>query len=97
MKQETETDKGFDGFIEKMKLKLDLNQEEKGDSWTTLDIDFLENKLLEEIDEYLDERRHGRKSEELIDIANICMMLNHRHFDLWVEASAEKVFGKYEE
>lgn len=94
MIKETETDKGFNSFIEKMKLKLDLNQEEKGDSWATCDINFLENKLLEEIKEYLDEQRHGRKSEELADIANVCMMLYHRHFNLWAEQAAEKMFGK---
>lgn len=93
MIEETETDKGLHSFVEAMKLKLDLNQEKKGDSWTTCEIDFLENKLLEEIKEYLDEPRHGKKSQELGDIANVCMMLYHRHFNLWAEEAAERMFG----
>ena len=93
MIEETETDKGFNRFVESMKLKLDLNQEEKGDSWIDCNINYLENKLLEEIGEYLDESRHGKKSQELVDIANMCMMLHHRHFNIWAEEAAEYMFG----
>lgn len=83
--KKTITDKGLDGFIEKMRRKLNSKQEKNNDSWVICDIDYLENKLFEEINEYLEDSRHGRKSEELIDIANVCMMLHHRHLDLWTK------------
>ena len=91
----TKTDDELKTFIDAMKLKLDLNQEEKGDFWATCDIEFLEDKLLEEIGEYLDESRHGKKSQELVDVANICMMLYHRHFNIWV-MNAAHIFGRGE-
>ena len=80
-----QTDDGLKAFVDAMKLKLDLNQDRKGDSWATCDIEFLEDKLLGEIKEYLDESKHGKKSRELIDVANICMMLYHRHFNIWLK------------
>lgn len=76
---ETITEKGLDKFIKKMRQKLILRYEKYGNSWVDCDIIFLENKLFEEINEYLNEQRYDRKSEELIDIANVCMMLHHRH------------------
>ena len=81
----TQTEEGLKAFFNAMKLKLDLNQEVKGDSWAVCDIKFLENKLFEEIKEYLKESKHNKKSQELVDIANVCMMLYHRHLNIWLK------------
>lgn len=90
------TEKGLKEFVELMKLKLDLNQEKKGDSWITCDIEFLEDKLGEELEEYLKTKNDAqfyRSAQELVDVANICMMLHHRYIDVWAKQAAEKMFG----
>lgn len=87
------TKTGLRDFVEQMELKLDLNQEEKGDSWVTCDITFLEGKLREEIAEYYKEEGSMKSTRELVDIANICMMLYHRHFDIWAKRAGEAMFG----
>ena len=51
--------------------------EKKGDSWKTCDVEFLKNKLYEEFDVWV----NSGDKHELIDIANICMMLFNR--ELW--------------
>lgn len=61
-------------FASAMETYLRMNDESKGDSWKTCDIDFLRNKLNEEIAEW-DESGHAH---ELCDIANVCMMLWNR-------------------
>ena len=88
------TEKGLKEFVEQMKLKLDdLNQEEKGDSWVTCDITFLKGKLREEIAEYYGEEGSMKSAKELVDIANVCMMLYHRHVEAWAKRATEKMFG----
>jgi predicted house-cleaning noncanonical NTP pyrophosphatase (MazG superfamily) len=86
----TKTDEAFEQFIKEMKLKLDQNQDKKGDSWVTCDMNFLENKLLEELHEYYDAESHMSKRRELIDVANVCMMLATRHFGNFMKNDAEK-------
>ena len=88
------TEKGLKEFVEQMKLTLDLNQGEKGDSWVTCDIKFLKGKLREEIAEYYGEEGSMKSAKELVDIANVCMMLYHRHVELWAKQAAEKMFGE---
>jgi hypothetical protein len=77
------TEQALKEFTEAMKLTLDEHQNKKGDSWNCCDLRFLENKLIEEINEYHEEKKPLAKAEELVDIANICMMLYIRHIDIW--------------
>lgn len=63
--------------MEKILLKHD---KKKGDSWKTCDIKYLENKLEEEFREWKNTSVPLNKGVEVIDIANICMMLWHRYY-----------------
>lgn len=83
---------GLESFVEQMKLKLNINQEKKGDSWVTCDIKFMEDKLMEEINEYYAEKGDMKRAKELVDIANICMMLYHRHMKAWAKQAAKKMW-----
>lgn len=67
-------DKVVEVFAGYMLDVMNKHQQAKGDSWKTCNIGFLEGKLHEELAEYADS---GDK-RELIDIANVCMMLYHR-------------------
>jgi len=87
------TEEGLKQFVEQMKLKLDTNQKKKGDSWVTCDVKFLEEKLRGEITEYYEEEGSMKSAQELVDIANVCMMLYHRHFDIWAKQAGEKLFA----
>lgn len=91
------TEQGLKAFVEQMKLKLDLNQEEKGDSWVTCDIGFLKGKLREEIAEYYGEEGSMKSGRELVDIANVCMMLYHRHIEVWAKYATKKYEEKNEQ
>lgn len=75
------TEEGLKLFVEQMKLKLDLKQENKGDSWVTCDVRFLMRKFGEETREYFDAENDMECAKELVDIANVCMMLYHRHIE----------------
>lgn len=76
-------------FVAAMSIKLDLNQVEKGDTWVTCNIGHLQNKLDEKIHEYWTVERDRESADTLVDIANFCMMLHHRHMDLRVRAAAK--------
>jgi hypothetical protein len=80
-----ETQEALNEFAKAMSRTLDENQEKKGDSWNDCDLQFLLNKLDEEIKEFKDELKPLAKAEELVDVANICMMLYHRYVDIWAE------------
>lgn len=69
-------------FASFMDSVLNRNQKEKGDSWKTISIDDLDMKLQEEISEY----NQSKDKSELVDIANVCMMLFLR--------KAEMIWGK---
>lgn len=88
-----DTEEGFTEFVKKMKLTLDKHQEEKGDSWVTCDLEYLEKGLMDEIGEYELAERPLHKAEELVDIANICMMLFHRHVVIWGK-KVEKIINE---
>lgn len=47
----------------------------KGDSWMDCDIQYLQDKLLEEFGEYLLAKSYAKKASELIDLTNVAMML----------------------
>lgn len=93
---ETKTEMGLDQFVEKMKLTLDLNQERKGDSWKTCKIEFLEGKLCEEIQEYLEAKTPMTKANELVDVANVAMMLYNRYFDQWAKEAGKAMPSEWE-
>ena len=84
-----ETENSLDAFVMQMKVVLHRHEKLKGNSWSDCDIQFLENKLKEEFEEYEDANRHSAKAEELVDIANICMMLYNRHIEVWAEKAGK--------
>jgi len=70
-------------FVTAMENTLEKHQKKKGDSWKDCDIEFLENKLVEEYNEWKD----SKDKHELVDIANICMMLyNRKLMSIWKES-----------
>jgi hypothetical protein len=84
-----ETETALDEFVMKMRNVLDENEERKGNSWAYCDLQFLLDKLDEEIKEFKDEPKPLAKAEELADVANICMMLYHRYVDIWAEKASK--------
>lgn len=72
-------------FAEAMEKKLAEKDEAYGDSWKTCDINFLHSRLMREVEEF-EEDYHGvmvfhedeETTKELVDVANVCMMLYHR-------------------
>ncbi len=61
-------------FAKEMEKIMKKHDKKKGDTWKTVSINFLKGKLIEEFDEYI----VYENTDELVDIANICMMLWHR-------------------
>lgn len=59
---------------------LNKHSKKKGDSWKTCDIQFLRNKLVEEIDEFgvLPLEYKEEQYKELLDIINVATMLAER-------------------
>lgn len=66
-------EKAVETFAGYMLMYMDKHQKMKGDSWKTCDIEFLEDKLSEEMTEYVFSKCEDKA--ELIDIANVAMML----------------------
>lgn len=72
-------------FAEAMEKKLAEKDAEYGTTWTTCSIEFLYDRLMREIEEFKEEY-HGvpvfieteESIKELVDIANVAMMLYHR-------------------
>ena len=64
-------------FAYAMETILSKHDKEKGDSWKECPLWYLESKLKEEMDELLS-CVEKQEQQELIDIANIVMMLWHR-------------------
>ena len=61
-------------FAIKMDNIMNIHENKKGDSWKFCDLKFLEDKLDKEYNEWIE----SKNENELIDIANICMMLFFR-------------------
>ena len=70
---------GLAAFAEHMNAKIVANEPTKGDSWIITDVEILEESLRSEIQEYNDAKTEGERAEELVDIANMCMMLFNKH------------------
>ena len=83
-----DTKTGLKQITAAMELVLDKHQEAKGNSWVSCNIQFLEDKLKEEFEEYQKERKPLAKAEELVDLANIAMMLYDRHLEIWASKTA---------
>jgi len=83
------TQNALNEFVMYMNNKLDENEEKKGNSWASCDLQFLLDKLDEEIQEFKDEPKPLAKAEELVDVANICMMLHHRYVEIWAEEAGK--------
>jgi len=66
-------------FANEMEEVMKGHDNEKGDSWKTCSIGFLEKKLKEEFEEWSKQDGDMAKQRETVDIANICMMLFHRY------------------
>jgi len=65
-------------FAEQMEKVISEHDKEKGDSWKTMDINNLMEKLIEEAEEVEEEIRWDyskRLKDELVDLANFCMMV----------------------
>ena len=73
---------GLAAFAEHMNAKIVANEPTKGDSWKGTKIEVLIGNLHDEIQEFNDAKRVGEKAEELVDIANMCMMLFNRYMEL---------------
>lgn len=76
MPTEIEIPKAF----EKARKKIVKNFNEKGNSWTGMHPDTLEDLLLNEVNEFLDsyERQQKPDPDELLDIMNLAAMLHDR-------------------
>lgn len=82
-----------------MEYKLNLNEQAKGDSWKKMSIDWLLDKLNEELMEFrcqaIKDRPHiVNLALEAADVSNILMFIVENAHNKWAEESAEKVFGK---
>ena len=78
-------DKLFAEVIHQAKCVYIGKQEEKGESWQTCDIDYLEMKLKEEIKEFTDAIMPQSKFHEILDVINISLMLAQRWYDEYYE------------
>jgi hypothetical protein len=74
MADEIELRPELKAFAEQMERSLRENDSKKGDSWKSCDINFLANKLREEMDEI----EEGGEPDEMVDLANICFFLWYR-------------------
>lgn len=72
---------GLNMFSNAMHIALEKHEPKKEDSWVRCNIEFLEDALLHEIEEYKNTNNPYEKVQELADIANFCMMLYHRHIE----------------
>ena len=75
--------KEIEDFAKEMEETMAEHDCIKGDSWKDCEIDYLRKKVIEEFSEWsmtaiCEEEDYELESMELIDLANICMMLYHR-------------------
>jgi hypothetical protein len=83
------TENAFDSFTMKMRNVLEENEKKKGNSWASCDLQFLLDKLDEEINEFKEAKTPVKKANETADIANICMMLYNRYIEIWAEKAVK--------
>jgi len=72
----------FMGFFKEVLREAELvyqtHEPEKGDSWRTCDIQFLEDKLADEVREVQNATLVDGKFKEILDVINIALMLGVR-------------------
>jgi len=78
-------------MAQQMELIMGTHDDEKGDSYKTCDLEYLEKKFDEEINEYRNEKRHGVKVREAVDIAIVATMLRYRHFQIVLKQAEERM------
>jgi hypothetical protein len=83
------TENAFDSFTMKMRNVLEENEKQKGNSWASCDLQFLLDKLDEEVKEFKEANRPMARAEEIVDVANICMMLYTRYIEIWAEKAGK--------
>ena len=66
-------------FAEEMEKVMQKHDRYKKDSWKTCNLEYLEKKLVEEYKEWKDGNVLCPLKNEVVDIANVCMMLFHRY------------------
>lgn len=82
----------IDGFRDMMELKFAENYDEKGDSWRDCDMEFLWNKMFEEMIEVTDHHAmDGYGQSELVDLALVAAMLWTREKNRMVEEKADNL------
>ena len=65
-----------------MEKVMRLHDRYKKDSWKECKLSYLEKKLIEEYKEWNDAGKECPAKNEVIDIANVCMMLFHRYDEI---------------
>ena len=65
-------------FAEVMEKVMRVNDKKKGDSWKTLSLGYLEDKMGEQWDEWFP----NPSKAKTVDVANYCMMLFHRYDEI---------------
>ena len=79
-------DENIETFAREMDKVYSLHKPKKGDSWKDCDIKYLQDKLIAEhrewiaavSSEHIGTGDTEQTARELVDIANMCMMLFHR-------------------
>ena len=66
-------------FAEEMERVMQEHDAEKGDSWKKRPSYFLIKVLLGKVEEFHYTESNYKAREEVVDIANYCMMLFHRY------------------
>lgn len=74
-------------FAIEMEAVMSKHDDRKGNSWKGCEIEYLETKLKTEFEEWKEEMmgRTDKRGDEVIDIANMCMMLWHRYDEIGEE------------
>jgi len=70
-------------FARRMEIKMAMHDDDRGDEWKELVVNYLVRRLANEYHEFLSclatpKPDFDRVREELVDVANFCMMLHNR-------------------
>ena len=75
----------FENIINQAKCKYIGKRDEKGDSWQTCDIEYLEEQFTEHIKKYQDAIMPESKFKNVLDVINFALMLGERWYDEFYE------------
>lgn len=82
-------------FAEEMEYKMALKDEERGDSWKKMPMDFFLRRLDQEVAELrnaIEEKGFVEVTKEAADVANISMMIAWRAKEKWVNKAVATMF-----